>query len=127
MPMDVASGATSLESLGALISAGVECRTLPERPRLHAKVYIFGSAYAVVTSANLTGSAFDSNIEAGVEIPAEHVAPLLAWFDKLWEIADPLDLKRLAELQSEARDLRTEYVKLKKKAKGLRRKLLVLA
>ena len=38
-PMDIASGAISLDTLAALIESGVECRFLPERPRLHAKVY----------------------------------------------------------------------------------------
>src|SRR5438045_1108539 len=41
LPMDVASGATSIETLGALLKSGVKCRVLPERPRLHAKAYIF--------------------------------------------------------------------------------------
>ncbi len=116
--MDVASGATSLETLGTLIKSGVECRALPERPRLHAKVYIFGSSHAVVTSANLTGSAFDSNIEVGVELQADQVSQLAAWFDALWEIGSPLDLEQLAELQSKTRLLRQEYMKLKKKAKA---------
>ena len=69
MAMDIASGATRLETIGTLIKSGVECRTLGERPRLHAKVYIFGASHAIVTSANLTGRAFDSNIEVGSEIP----------------------------------------------------------
>ena len=118
LPMDVASGATSLETLGTLIKSGVECRALPERPRLHAKVYIFGASHAVVTSANLTGSAFDSNIEVGVELQADQVSRLTAWFDTLWEIASPLDLDQLAELQSKTRLLRQEFMKLKKKAKA---------
>jgi hypothetical protein len=118
MPMDIASGATSLEALGTLIQSGVECRKLSERPRLHAKVYVFGSSRAVITSANLTGSAFDSNIEVGAEVPADRVPPLVAWFDRLWKIASPLNLKRLSELQSETRMLRAEYMKFKKKAKA---------
>jgi hypothetical protein len=117
MPMDIASGATSLESLGTLVKSGVDCRTLLERPRLHAKVYIFGSSRAVITSANLTRSALDSNIEAGAEISLDRVQQLVAWFDKLWNIASPLTLKRLSELQTETRALRAEYMKLKKKAK----------
>jgi hypothetical protein len=85
LPMDVASGATSIETLGTLIKSGVNCRRLSERPRLHAKVYIFGTSSAVITSANLTGSAFDSNIEVGVEVNADQVNQLAAWFDTLWE------------------------------------------
>ena len=116
MKMDIASGATNLETVGALVQAGVECRFFGERPRLHAKVYIFGDASAVVTSANLTGSAFNENIEVGVELRGQEVENLTAWFDKLWGQAKPLSLKHLAVLRQQTSALRQEYVKLKKKA-----------
>ncbi len=118
LPMDVASGTTSLETLGALIGSGVECRVLPDRPRLHAKVYIFGAEHAVVTSANLTGSAFDSNIEVGAEVKGAAVKSLTTWFDKLWKIADLLTVSQLAELQRRTAALRQEYIKLKKRTRG---------
>jgi hypothetical protein len=117
LPMDVASGATSLETLGALINSGVQCRVLPDRPRLHAKVYIFGVACAIVTSANLTGSAFDSNIEVGVEVKGSAVKQLTTWFDRLWGIASPLTVSQLSELQRKTISLRRDYIKLKKKTK----------
>ena len=97
--MDVASGATSIETLRAMIESGVKCRRLPERPRLHAKVYIFGTSHAVITSANLTGSAFDSNIEVGVEVGADQANKLASWFDTLWDKAVPLTLPYLSELK----------------------------
>jgi hypothetical protein len=118
LPMDVASGATSIETLGALIKSGVNCRSLSERPRFHAKVYIFGASRAVITSANLTGSAFDSNIEVGVEVNAESASQLALWFDALWEKAVPLTLEYLSELQKNTIALRDEFTKLKKKAKA---------
>lgn len=118
LPMDVASEATSIETLGTLIKSGVNCRRLSERPRLHAKVYIFGTSSAVITSANLTGSAFDSNIEVGVEVNADQVNQLAAWFDTLWEKAVPLTLADLSELRSSTALLRAEFVKLKKKTKA---------
>ena len=43
-PMDVASGATLLETLDALMGIGIKRRVLPQRPRIHAKVYIGGSS-----------------------------------------------------------------------------------
>jgi HKD family nuclease len=64
--MDIVSGASSLESLALLISRGVQCRCVSGGPRLHAEVYIFGAESAVVTSANLTRNALDSNIEVGI-------------------------------------------------------------
>jgi len=116
LPMDVTSGAISIETLGALIKSGVKCRRLPERPRLHAKVYIFGTSRAVITSANLTFSGFDSNIEVGVEVNADQVSELVAWFDTLWEKAVPLTPAYLSKLQSNIGLLRAEFVKLKKKS-----------
>jgi len=116
LPMDIASGATSIEALLSLIESGVECRCLLERPRLHAKVYIFGSSSAVVTSANLTGNAFDSNIEVGVQIGAESVQELTAWFDKFWAKAHPLNVSQLAAWQQLTAALRRDYSKLRKRA-----------
>jgi len=115
--MDVASGATSIESLVALIESGVQCRVLPQRPRLHAKVYIFGSSIAMVTSANLTRSALDSNIEVGVELQGKETMKLSAWFDQLWSIASTLTVKQLADVQSQTAALRREFMKLKQIAK----------
>lgn len=115
-PMDIASGATSLETLRALIESGVKCRFLPDRPRLHAKVYVFGAKSAVVTSANLTESGLDLNIEVGVEVGDENVQGLIEWYDRLWAIARPLRKTQLSELKRKAVLLRRDYVKLKKKS-----------
>ncbi len=115
-PMDIASGATSLETLGALIDAGVDCRFVPERPRFHAKVYVFGKESAVVTSANLTESALDSNIEVGVELAAQDVKALIEWYDRLWATAKPIRLPLLLDLRQKAAKLRREYARLKKKS-----------
>ena len=112
--MDVASGATSLESLNALIKMGVHCRTLPPRPRLHAKVYLFGDSSAVVTSANLTSNGLDSNIEVGVETSARETASLMLWFDQLWELGVPVTVTQIAEMQRETSALRREFTKLKR-------------
>lgn len=117
-PLDVASGATSLEALNALLKMGVHCRTLPPRPRLHAKVYIFGSTRAVITSANLTTSALDSNIEVGVETSDTHAKELVTWFDQLWELAQPVTVEGIAELQHDTAALRQEFVKWKKRVKA---------
>ncbi|MBI5141654.1 MAG: phospholipase D family protein [Nitrospirae bacterium] len=117
-PMDVASGATSIEALNALLQLGVKCRALPSRPRLHSKVYIFGTSSAVVTSANFTGNAFDSNIEAGLETSANEARQLAAWFDRLWEIASPITVDQLLELHNETSALRRDFMKLKQKLRA---------
>jgi hypothetical protein len=117
-PIDVASGATSLESLNALIKSGVKCRQLPARPRLHAKVYIFGNSSAVVTSANLTTNGLDSNIEVGVETTDREAAHLVSWFDRLWELGSIVTVAQISEMQRVTSDLRREFTKLKQRAKS---------
>ncbi|MGO8752841.1 MAG: phospholipase D-like domain-containing protein [Thermoguttaceae bacterium] len=114
--MDVVSGATSLECLRLLIERGVQCRSLSEGPRLHAKVYMFGDEFAVVTSANLTRNALDSNIEAGAQLTGSAVQELTEWFDALWAKAESLDLDQLFKWQQATAGLRREYAVLRKKA-----------
>lgn len=116
-PIDIAFGATSIATLEALIKSGVECRRLPERPRLHAKVYIFGNSHAVITSANLTSSAFDLNIEVGVEVNADQANQIVTWFDQLWEKAVRLTQTDLSKLQKDIAPIRKELEKLKKQTR----------
>ena len=118
LPMDIASGATSLETLRWMLDSGVEIRVLPNRPRLHAKTYIFGMSVAVVTSANLTSSVFDSNLEVGAEVRGEDLMKLAHWFDQLWQIAFPLTTEHLSELQRKTAALRREFVQLKKQSQS---------
>jgi len=117
-PMNVASGATSLESLNALLKMGVQCRALPPRSRFHAKVYIFGNSYAVVTSANLTNNGLDSNIEAGIETSGRETGSLVSWFDHLWKNAVTVTAPQLADLQRETSALRREFSNLKRSIKA---------
>jgi hypothetical protein len=114
--MDVISGATSLESLRLLIESGVECRCVSNGPRLHGKVYMFGDDYAVVSSANLTKSALNSNIEVGVQLRGTDVGELTNWFDTLWKAADRFDLAQASKWQKETASLRREFWALRKKA-----------
>ena len=55
---------------------------------LHAKLYLFGSSRAIVTSANLTDSGLHLNPEFGVitDDPAA-IESCRAYFDRLWELA----------------------------------------
>lgn len=120
--MDVISNATSLGALRKLIETGVECRSLAGGPRVHAKVYIFGGQTAVVTSANLTISAFESNIEVGVQVARNNVTELTRWYDALWERATELDLVEISKLERETEALRCEYAALRQKASGAPRR-----
>jgi PLD-like domain len=106
---DIVFGATSLNSLIALIDAGVKCRYLFEGQRLHAKVYIFGLQSAVVTSANLTRKALNINLEVGVRLSGVVAAQLVTWFDTLWDASKVLDSELAAtwlrETQAEREQL----------------------
>ena len=56
--------------------------------RLHAKLYIFGTGRAIVTSANLTGAGLTANREFGVVTEdSAAIERCLAWFDALWQDA----------------------------------------
>jgi hypothetical protein len=118
LPLDIVSGAMSLETLRRMLDAGVKICMLPDRPRLHAKTYIFEMSVAVVTSANLTRSAFESNLEVGVEVRGDDLTKLAHWFDQLWQIALPLTAGHLIELQRKTAALRREFVKFKKQSQS---------
>lgn len=81
-------------------------------------VNILGASHAIVTSANLTGNALDSNIEVGVEVSEGQARELGKWFDQLWQIASPLTVPQLAELQSKTAALPRDYIRLKRRCKG---------
>ncbi len=77
---DFAHGSSSLETLCTLAERGVVIRSLR---RLHAKMYIFDDAAALVTSANATTSGMWRNLECGlitddVEVVAQLSKALLA-------------------------------------------------
>lgn len=81
---DFASGVSDISALRRVLAAGGRVRGIRY---LHAKLYLFGTSRAVVTSANLTGAALDSNHEFGAvtDDPAS-VAACHAYFDRLWAL-----------------------------------------
>lgn len=54
----------------------------------HAKVYIFDDS-ALVTSANLSRTAFERNIEAGVLLEGKQVRKVKGFFEELWKNSKP--------------------------------------
>jgi len=117
--MDIIAGASSLVSLTKLIAAGVQCRYISKGPRLHAKVYLFDDQSAVVTSANLTRKALESNLEVGVHLSGAAATPLISWFDSLWYKADKLDLATISRWSRETEVERNEYSVLRKRFEKL--------
>jgi hypothetical protein len=118
--LDLITGASSLESLRCLVESGVHCRCVVDGPRLHAKVYVFGDQAAVVTSANLTRNALNSNIEVGVHLTGNDVRELVEWFDMLWKSAVPLNLVEIKQWERDVAALRSEYSEFRKKAAKVR-------
>ena len=80
---DFAEGVSDIEALRMLLGAGAQVRGIR---KLHAKLYLFGTSRAIITSANLTKSALDSNHEFGlVAEDATVIATCRAYFDNLWQ------------------------------------------
>ncbi len=107
--LDVVTGATSLDALEAILDLGAECRTLSGEPRFHAKVYMIGSKHAVVSSANFTARALDSNVEVGIAVTGSDAEELADWFESVWVTADPIDRARISVLRRQTTDLRKRY------------------
>jgi hypothetical protein len=77
-----------------------------ERAFMHAKAYIFvpptdaidGQAGVIVGSSNLTGGGLSRNLELNLgRYDDPVVEQARAWFDELWEEADPVDLAQVFE------------------------------
>ena len=118
-PMDIVSGATSLKALKALMDKGIDCRFVPHDPRLHAKVYIFGDESALVTSANLTGRALDSNTEVGAFVDKREIRALASWFDGQWNSATRLDARAVDQWNQRIAALPIDYSIFRAKCRRL--------
>lgn len=82
---DFASGVSDLSALRTLLDHGAEIRGVRG---LHAKLYLFGSRRAIVTSANLTAAAMERNHELGFVGDEEQIVTRCrAYFDALWSRA----------------------------------------
>ena len=82
---DFARGVSDIEALRLFLNAGGAVRGVHG---LHAKLYIFGTGLAIVTSANLTGAGLRANREFGIVTDdGAAVERCLAWFDALWQDA----------------------------------------
>lgn len=80
--VDFASGVSDIAALRMLLDARAQVRGVR---KLHSKLYLVGNR-AIVTSANLTKAALDSNHEFGlVTDDAPIIATCRAYFDDLWQ------------------------------------------
>ena len=84
---DFAQGVSDTAALRRLVEAGAAVRGIRN---LHAKLYVFGSSRAIITSANLTEAGMNRNLEFGVV--SEETGVVMAsrdYFERLWERAGP--------------------------------------
>lgn len=83
---DFAQGVSDVRALRLLLDAGAAVRGIRN---LHAKLYVFGSARAMITSANLTEAGMIRNHEFGVvTVENRTVAACRDYFERLWKKAD---------------------------------------
>ena len=82
---DFAEGVSDIEALRLLLEAGAGIRGIRN---LHAKLYVFGTSRAIITSANLTKAALTRNQEFGmVADDAAVIGACRDYFDGLWRHA----------------------------------------
>ena len=81
---DFAEGVSDVEALRKLLDADATIRGIQN---LHAKLYLFGTSRAVITSANLTEAALTRNQEFGVvAYDATVILACQDYFNKLWRL-----------------------------------------
>lgn len=87
--VDFAEGVSDLAALRMLLDAGAQVRGIQ---KLHSKLYLFASR-AIVTSANLTKAALDTNLEFGlVADDVSVIAECRTYFDDLWDQGEKTSL-----------------------------------
>ena len=88
---DFANGVSDIDALELLLDAGGAVRGIQG---LHAKLYVFGTSRAIITSANLTNAGLSANHEFGVVTEdSAAIERCHDYFEKLWRTAGS-DLKR---------------------------------
>lgn len=94
----------SLETLSKFYKSGA-IHTLPG---LHAKIYIIDNN-AIVTSANLTGTAFSKRYEMGTLLNDSEANDVITQYDKWWkENSKPVTLNHISNIEQKNRDNTSE-------------------
>ena len=115
---DFANGVSDVEALRMLLDAGASIRGIRN---LHAKLYLFGTSRAIITSANLTKAALTRNQEFGVVTDAPAVIEVCrSYFNELWQRGGP------EELSSDMLDSWAETVTRYRLASGRPRRAMEL-
>ena len=92
---EFALGVSDVGTLGTLLRRGAEVRGIRH---LRAKMYLFGSTCAFVTSANLTDAGLNRNPELGIVTDdAAAIAACIDYFDALWKRGRVLEPKQAGD------------------------------
>lgn len=106
---NVLAGSLDLGALRFFQSNVANCEII-NLPRLHAKVYVADDDCALVTSANLTPSGLDRNLEYGVAITdADTVRQVRQDLERYASLGSALNVQRISELEAVAKDLKAEF------------------
>ena len=112
----VLCGALDVSALHGIAGAFPRA-TVTTLPRLHAKVYIADSRFALVTSANFTRPGMDLNAEYGVGIDnPEMVMRVKEDMVSYCRLGNVLSIERLAELRDTANRLASEFQRVQRAA-----------
>lgn len=120
---NILNGSLDIEAL-CMFTARIPASVVVNLPRLHAKVYVADRSCALITSANLTPSGMDLNLEFGVEFhDPRFVSRVRTELQSYSRLGNVLSRRSLAELQTVADELSSEFQKLQKSAAaGLKRR-----
>jgi len=111
---NVLAGSLDIAALRLFQSHVANC-TVVNLPRLHAKVYVADEISALVTSANLTSSGLDSNLEYGVSITdPSAIRQVRQDLERYASMGSALNPQRISELEKVADDLKVEYDKVQR-------------
>lgn len=95
---------------------------------LHAKVYIFNSSAAIVTSSNLTLDGIQNNAEMGILVEeAELVAEIKRHFNCWWQNSVPINLDALAPLVESLNKMKSQTRHEEKERQKIARRISRLA
>lgn len=108
-PDAICYGSTEPEAIQILFSTAPKLK-IRHLPRLHAKVYIADSVFAIVTSANLTTGGLKNNFEYGIRVAdracVERIAADISAYSALGAEIDQVQLSQYCEI---AREVRQTY------------------
>ena len=114
----VLDGSLDIAALRLFSSATSDSKVLAV-PKLHAKVYVRDTDFAIITSANLTPSGLDLNYEYGVGL---HDAPMVSRIRKDIEayshVGSAMNSEMLAEMESVSAELVAEFRKMQRSVKS---------